>query len=212
MLVDAFVLAEALPAGGAAILVNRHGDSTLFPAETGVKLTLRAAAVIIATMPSQGSLALVVAGAALACNGGLAPTTCQGICGTVHFRVPPPDSTQAAYVVAYHTFPRSRADLFTFQPPITALRALPLGVDSAFYDAAVEPGRYEWVLAVWVKQGFTLANADTTLRAAGFYRDPADTSRPGIVTVTAQGASAIDFVIDFSQMSPPCRYYSPPCP
>ena len=167
---------------------------------------------IIAAMPRRASLPLVAGVAALACNGGLAPTTCQGICGTVHFPVRPPDSTQAVYVVAYHTFPRSQTDLFTFQPPRAALRALPLGVDSTSYDAAVEPGRYEWVLAVWVKQGFTLANADSTLRAAGFYRDPADTSRPGIVTVTALGASAIDFVVDFSHMTPPCHYYSPPCP
>jgi hypothetical protein len=162
-------------------------------------------------MPSR-ALPLALFMGALACNGGLAPSTCQGICGTVTYRGQPPDSTQAVYVVAYHTFPRSRTDLFTFQPPVTALRALPLGVDSTFYATAVEPGSYAWVVAVWVKQGFTLANADSTLREAGSYRNPADTSQPGSVIVTGQGASGIDLVIDFTQMLPPCRFYNPPCP
>jgi len=56
-------------------------------------------------------------------------------------------------------------------------------------------------------------NADSTLREAGYYRDPADTSQPGVVNVPAQGVTArIDFVIDFGQLHPPCRYYNPPCP
>src|SRR5205823_13706433 len=70
----------------------------------------------------------------------------------------------------------------------------------------------EWVLAVWVKRGFTSANADSTLRETGYYRDPADTSQPGVVDVLTQPATSIDFVIDFGQMHPPCRYYTPPCP
>jgi hypothetical protein len=151
--------------------------------------------------------------AALACNGGLQPTPASpGISGSVTFRGTVPDSTQAVYVVAYHTFPHSRDSLFTFRPPVQSLHALPLGGPTAPYSIPVESGRYEWVLAVWVKQGFTLANADSTLREAGYYRAPADTSRPGVVTVLTQPAQAIDFVIDFGQLRPPCRYYSPPCP
>jgi hypothetical protein len=123
-----------------------------------------------------------------------------------------PDSTQAVYVVAYHTFPHARDSLFTFQPPVPLLQKLPLGGTAAFYAIPVDPGRYEWVAAVWVKQGFALANADSTLREAGYYRDPADTSRPGIVNVSVPGPDSINFVIDFGHMHPPCRYYDPPCP
>lgn len=155
-----------------------------------------------------------------ACDGGLqplaAPTSCPtgfvGICGTVTFQGTVPDSTQAVYVVAYHTFPRSRDSLFTFQPSLLLLQKLPLDGAAAFYTIPVAAGRYEWVLAVWVKQGFTLANADSTLRETGYYRDLANTSLPGVVNVYAQGTDSIDFVIDFGQMHPPCRYYNPPCP
>ena len=156
--------------------------------------------------------ALAVAIAVLTgCNGGLHPIACSGICGTVTFSGAVPDSTQAVYIVAYHTFPHSRDSLFNFRPSLGSLQALPLGGAPTFYDISVEPGRYEWVLAVWVKQGFSLANADSTLREAGYYRDPADTARPGVVTVTTQGTGAIDFLIDFGHMHPPCHYYTPPC-
>ena len=150
---------------------------------------------------------------ALACNGGLQPTpAAPAISGIVTYRGTVPDSTQAVYVVAYHTFPHSRDSLFTFQPPVQSLQQLPLGGATAPYSIPVNPGRYEWVVAVWVKQGFTLANADSTLRETGSYRDPADTSRPGAVTVLTQPVASIDFVIDFGHMNPPCRYYMPPCP
>lgn len=155
--------------------------------------------------------ALAAAAALLACNGGLHPIACSGICGTVSFSGAVPESTQAVYIVAYHTFPHSRDSLFNFQPPLASLQALPLGGPPIFYDIPVVAGRYEWVLAVWVKQGFNLANADSTLREAGYYRDPADTTRPGVVTVANQGTGGIDFVIDFAHMHPPCHYYTPPC-
>ena len=169
---------------------------------------------MIAAMRSRVARAALAVVAALACNDGLRPTTCSGICGTVTFNGTAPESTQAVYVVAYQTFPHSRDSLFKFQPSLAALRTLPLTGIPTFYDAAVPPGRYEWVLAVWVKQGFNLTNADSTLREAGYYRDPADTSQPGVVTVAGatQPTDSINFVVDFGHMHPPCHYYSPPCP
>jgi hypothetical protein len=151
--------------------------------------------------------------AALGCNGGLQPTpAAPAISGTVTYQGAVPESTQAVYVVAYHTFPHSRDSLFTFQPPVQSLQPLPTSGATAPYSIPVESGRYEWVVAVWVKQGFTLANADSTLRETGYYRNPADTSQPGVVNVLTQPAESIDFVIDFAHMHPPCRYYTPPCP
>lgn len=164
--------------------------------------------------PSRGARAAVLVLALLACNDGLqpVPACAVGICGRVTFQGAVPDSTQAVYIVGYHTFPRSRDSLFTFQPSLILLQALALDSSSALYAVPLAPGRYEWVVAVWVKDGFTLANADSTLREAGYYRDPADTSQPGVVTVYARGADSINFVIDFDHMNPPCRYYNPPCP
>lgn len=171
---------------------------------------------MIATMRSRAARAALaaVAAALLACNEGLRPITCSGICGTVTFSGAAPESTQAVYVVAYHTFPHSQDSLFNFRPPLPSLHALPLGGLPTFYDIPVETGRYEWVLAVWVKQGFNLSNADSTLREAGFYRNPADTSQPGVVTVAGgtEPADSINFVVDFGHMHPPCHYYNPPCP
>lgn len=184
---------------------------TLFPAETRVKLTLQGRTAMIAGMRNRVAYAALVT-AALACNEGLQPDTCPGICGTVTFRGALPDSTQAVYVVAYHNFPHSRDSLFTFQPSVGLLRALPLDGVPAFYALPVNTGRYEWVVAVWVKQGFNLSNADSTLREAGYYRDPANPPQPGVVNVSAPQPDSIDFVIDFGQMHRPCTYYAPPCP
>src|SRR5207244_3111200 len=85
-------------------------------------------------------------------------------------------------------------------PPLPSLHALPLGGVPTLYNIPVEPGRYEWVLAVWVKQGFNLTNADSTLRETGYYRDPADTSQPGAVTVAGGTAATINFVVDFAAL------------
>lgn len=168
---------------------------------------------MIAAMRSRVTCAAFAVTAALACNEGLRPTSCSGICGTVTFNGTAPESTQAVYIVAYHTFPHSRDSLFNFQPPLgPSLRPLTLDGTPTFYDIPVEAGRYEWVVAVWVKQGFNLSNADSSLRETGFYRDPADTSQPGVVTVSTPGPSSVDFVVDFAHMHPPCHYYNPPCP
>src|SRR6266536_4843067 len=124
---------------------------TLFPEKWGVKLTAAPAASKIAPMPSLlRHAALSGCIAVAACNEGLQPTPiCPpgfvGICGIVTFQGALPESTQAVYVVAYHTFPHSRDSLFKFQPPVTALHPLALGNASAFYAIPVETGRYEWV-------------------------------------------------------------------
>ena len=158
--------------------------------------------------------------AVLACDGGLEPapqpTTCpasfQGLCGTVVFRGALPESTDVVYVVAYATVPRSQADLFTFQPAIPPQLDLPDSTADSlrFYTLPLPGGRYEWVLAVWKKQGsLTFANADSLLREAGYYRNPADTAQRGAVNVYGQGTDSIDFVVDFTNLHP-VSYYFPP--
>jgi hypothetical protein len=191
---------------------------TLFAAETGVKLTAPARGLIIARMPSRVSCAALLVAAALACNDGLRPTpavtTCpagfRGICGTVTFRGAVPDSTQAVFIVAFDTFPRTQAQLFTFKPALPT--PLPLGAASDFYTVPLPDGRYAWVVAVWQKVGtLTPQTASTLLAETGFFRDSSDTTKPGVVAVNGTGTDHVDFVIDFTNRHAVCTYF-PPCP
>jgi hypothetical protein len=155
--------------------------------------------------------------ALLGCNDGLRPQPlCPsgfiGICGRVTFRGTLPDSTDAVYIVAYASFPRSQAELFTFQPasPPTLLLDSAARADSQPYQLPLPPGRYAWVLAAWKKVGtLTTTNADSLLREAGYYRDPADTSQPGSVTVGGAASAGIDLVVDFTNMHPVSFYFPP---
>ena len=167
----------------------------------------------------------VCLGLTLTCNDGLqplaAPTACPrdlvGICGTVTFRGAVPESTDAVFIVAYPQFPRSRNDLFSFQPALP-LQPLPLAgppgpPPSTFYTVTLPNGRYEWVLAVWKKLGtITVANADSLLREAGSYRDRADTTRFGVVVVNGTGTDSINIVVDFRNMHPVSFYFPTPTP
>jgi hypothetical protein len=154
---------------------------------------------------------------ALGCNEGLrpvpAPTSCPsgfvGICGTLRFRGTLPDSTEAVYLVAYQTFPQSRNDLFTFVP--FPPQSVSTADSTYFYTLPVANGQYQWVVAVWKKIGaFTpdFSNADSLLRETGYYRDPADTTKPGVVVVNGVGTDSIDIVVDFANMHP-ISYYFP---
>ena len=160
-------------------------------------------------------LALV---AGVACDKGLAPmpqpTSCPpdvvGICGTVTFAGAEPANTDGVFIIAYHTFPQTTADFYSFVPS-PPLQSLPRPfTGSYFYTIRVPNGRYEWVVAVWKRVGLLVAD---NLAEAGFYRDKADptNTQPGIVVVNGTGTDAIDFVIDFDNMHPVC-FYIPPCP
>ena len=160
----------------------------------------------------------ICAAVALACNDGLHPTTCPGICGTVTYQGSLPDSlrdsTAAVLIVAFSTFPQTPADLLHFQPPVPA--SVDTGGPPRRYVLQVPNGTYDWVLAVWVKKSSTplgAQNADSLLREVGFYRDAGDTTTHGTgrVHVGVGGADAIDFVIDFTRMRRVCDYF-PPCP
>ncbi|MGH7531097.1 MAG: hypothetical protein ACREMN_11995 [Gemmatimonadales bacterium] len=158
--------------------------------------------------------ALGAAGTSAACDGGLAPEpVCArdliGICGTLRIRGTIPDSTDDLVVVAYPTFPQTCEDLFTFQPPFPP--SVPYTDSLVPYSLPLQPGSYEWVLAVWKKQGMlTFTVADTALlREAGHYRDPVDTMVPGVVTVPpGAAAGGVDFTVDFDAMHPVSDYFT----
>lgn len=147
--------------------------------------------------------------AVLACDAGLEPEPiCAGglvgLCGTVRFRGTIPDSTDDVFVAAYATFPTTCNDLiFNRQPFLPP--SVPYTDSIAAYGLELPPGQYEWVLAVWKKVGTLHGNAgDTTLlREAGYFRDAADTTQPGVVPVSSGSATdSVDIVVDFDHMRP----------
>lgn len=158
----------------------------------------------------QRWVCLLTAGVALACNDGLKPHAgFQGIQGTVTFRGALPESTDVVFIVAYADFPQSLSDLTRFQP----LTPPTLHLDSAArahpqaYSVALPNGTYHWVLAAWKKMGaLSGQNADSLLREAGFYRNPADTTQPGVVDLIGT-ATGVDFVVDFTNMHPVSYYF-----
>jgi len=155
-------------------------------------------------------------GFAPACDGGLqpepVPTSCPpgfvGVCGTIRFRGAIPDSTDNVFVIAYPAFPQTCNDLFTFRP--FPPPSVPFTDSTAFYTLPLSDGRYEWLLAVWKKVGpLTGTPVDTAiLREAGHYRDPADTTQPGVVVVSGTGTDSIDFAVNFDSMRTVSSYFT----
>ncbi len=158
-------------------------------------------------MPRSG-LAALAAVIVLACDGGLQPEArCpSGVCGTITIRGAQPESTHVVLVIAYRTFPQTCADILDFVPDSPPV--LPAGVTTATYTLLIPDGRYEWIVAVWKKiGGLTGTPADTALlREAGYYRAPADTSQPGVVTLAGAGVDGIDFVVDLDSRHPITDY------
>ena len=154
-------------------------------------------------------VAVLAAGWVTACDAGLAPEPiCApgliGLCGTIHFRGSIPDSTDAVFVAAYLTFPQTCNDLINNRRPALP-GSVPYTDSAAAYSMALDPGTYHWVVAVWKKVGaLHVSPADTALlRVAGSYRNPADTSQPGIVTVPNRAAAGdINFVANLDSLRP----------
>lgn len=154
-------------------------------------------------------LALATVALAAGCGGGLQPEpVCAGglvgICGTVRFSGPIPDSTDNVFMAAYATFPQTCTDLINNRQPFLP-PTVPYTDSVAPYGMELPTGSYAWVLAVWKKEGqLTLSPADTALlRVAGYFRDPADSTQPGRVVVAPGGAAAdVDFRARFDSLRP----------
>lgn len=154
---------------------------------------------------------LLLVAVVMACDGGLEPEpicapSLVGLCGTLRFRGTIPDSTDNVFIAAYVSFPQTCTDLINNRKPVIP-GSVPYTDSAAAYSVALDPATYHWVLAVWKKLGnLTLSPQDTALlRVAGYYRDPTDSTLPGMVTVPSGGGAApgdIDFVANFDSMRP----------
>lgn len=144
-----------------------------------------------------------------ACDEGLEPEpicapSLIGVCGTLRFRGTIPDSTDNVFIAAYESVPQTCDDLIqNRRPPLPG--SVPYTDTAAAYSVPLDPAVYHWLVAVWKKVGqLTLSPADTALlRVAGYYRNPADTTQRGVITVPP-GASVggVDFVADFDNLQP----------
>lgn len=149
------------------------------------------------------------AGVTAACGGGLEPEpicarTLVGLCGALRFRGAIPANTENVFVAAYLNYPQTCTDLINNRQPVIP-GSVPFTDSVSLYSVPLSPGTYHWVVAVWKKPGtLTLTPADTQyLRVAGYYRSPADSSKPGVVTVP-NGAAAgdVNFVVNFDSLRP----------
>jgi hypothetical protein len=165
-------------------------------------------------MSLRPAVALVAAlTAALACDAGLEPEPiCArglvGVCGTIRFSGTIPDSTDNVFVAAYTSFPQTCNQLILNRRPFIP-SSVPYTDSVALYSIELLPDTYEWVLAVWKKVGdLTLTAQDTALlRVAGYYRNPADTTQPGVVAVpNGNVADSVDFSVDFDNLKPPTDF------
>src|SRR2546428_9918188 len=149
------------------------------------------------------------AGVGPACDGAPQPEpfgarTLVGLCGAVLFRGAIPANTENVFIAAYLTFPQTCTDLINNRKPLIP-GSVPYTDSAAAYSVALDPGTYHWVLAVWKKPGpLTLTPADTQyLRVAGYYRSPADSTQPGVVTVPSGAAAGhINFAPHFDSLRP----------
>jgi hypothetical protein len=168
-------------------------------------------------MALRPASALLATLAAFACDGGLEPEPIcgsgfVGACGMARFSGTPPATTDAVYLVAFPTFPDSCADLLVFPPKFRPFPPFELPSpypDSVAYGLEIAPDRYEWVVAVWKDTGtVTFTVADTAIfRVAGYYRDPADTTQPGVVTVpNGGGVGDVNVAVDFDNRRPVSDY------
>ena len=145
----------------------------------------------------------------LAACGGLEPEpicapNLVGLCGTLRFRGTVPDSTDAVFIAAYLTLPQTCNDLIDNRRPVVP-GSVPYTDSAAAYSVAIDPGTYHWIVAVWKKLGaLTISPQDTALlRVAGYYRNPADSTQRGVVSVSnGPAAGDIDFVVDFDSLRP----------
>jgi len=159
--------------------------------------------------PPPAAVLVAVVAAAMACDAGLEPEPiCArgliGVCGTIRFSGTIPDSTDNVFVAAFTSFPQTCNDLILNRQPFIP-SSVPYTDSVALYSIELLPDTYEWVVAVWKKVGdLTLTAQDTTLlRVAGYYRSPADSMQPGVVTVPTGGVvDSVDFRVNFAGLRP----------
>ncbi len=145
-------------------------------------------------------LAILVATIGCQIDHGLKPTGPEAegqkgsISGTIFFQGSWPDSTEEVRVVVYAEFPCREMDFYSIRAHSDPL---PRWVPQCDYSVELNPGRYELIMVVLIKQGEPWS-PDCF---AGMYCAPSDTTHHGTVTVEkGQNLVGIDISVDLSQV------------
>jgi len=101
-----------------------------------------------------------------------------------------PDNTELLGIAAYRNRP---TDLLGFYRMAALNISLPTRVDSFAYKLALPPGRYEYVVVLWLARGANIFD----FREIGYYESSPGAGEPGQITV-ARGDTArgIDIAVD----------------
>lgn len=111
-----------------------------------------------------------------------------------------PADTEILALAMFSIVPQSQLDFLS----VKALDInVPLRVPSFHYRTPVTSGEYKFISIFWKGKNTSLFD----IRAIGFYRSPADTTKPGSVSVgSGATASGIDFIADFNTLPDGVRY------
>lgn len=113
----------------------------------------------------------------------------------------PPD-TEILALAMFPIVPQSQLDFLS----VKALDLnVPLNVARFHYRTPVTHGEYKFISIFWKGKNSSIFD----IRAIGFYRSPADTTKPGSITVAGgETASGINFVADFNTLPGGVHYKS----
>jgi hypothetical protein len=120
--------------------------------------------------------------------------------GDITFAGAMPLDTEIMAIAMFPIIPRTQFEFLT----VKALDLnVPLGVQRFHYRTPVASGEYKFVSVFWKGKSGSIFD----VRAIGFYRSAADTTKPGSVTVASGGtATGINLVADFNTLPAGVQY------
>jgi hypothetical protein len=117
--------------------------------------------------------------------------------GTVTFVGTWPSNTGVVGIGAFTDGPQQGNVIDYLVKNVALDYSVPISVDRADYRLRVRSSDVlKYVAVMWIDNSYDLGK----IKDIGFYRDPADTSKPGTVTLTNGRATGIDITVDFSKM------------
>jgi hypothetical protein len=117
--------------------------------------------------------------------------------GTVTFVGTWPSNTGVVGIGAFSDIPQKGNVIDYLVKNVALDYSVPISVDRADYRLRVRSSDVlKYVAVMWIDKSYDLGK----IKEIGFYRDPADTSKPGTVTLTNGKATGVDIKVDFSKM------------
>jgi hypothetical protein len=117
--------------------------------------------------------------------------------GTVTFIGTWPSNTGVVGIGAFYDIPQKDNVVDYLRKNVALDYSVPTSVDRADYRLRVRSSdALNYIAVMWIDNSYDLSK----IKDIGSYRDPADPSKPGAVTLTSHKATGIDITVDFSKM------------